>query len=37
MSQVTRVNESCHTYESVMSHVPMSHGTHGTGSRHTHE
>jgi len=28
MSHVTHMNESCHTYEWVMSHVWMSHGTH---------
>ena len=31
------MNESCHTYESVMSHVRMSHVTYINGSCHTHQ
>jgi len=31
------MNESCHTYEWVMSHIWMSHVTHTNASRHTHE
>jgi len=34
---VTRVNESCHTYEWVMSHIWMSHVTHASESCHTYE
>jgi len=31
------VNESCHTYECVMSHIWMTHSKHMNGSCHTHE
>jgi len=34
MSHVTHENESCHTYEWVMSHMLMSHVTHMNESRH---
>jgi len=34
---VTHMNESCHTYEWVMSHIWMSHVTHMNESCHTHE
>jgi len=37
MSHVTHMNESCHTYEWVMSHVWMGHVTHMTESCHTYE
>ena len=40
MSHVTCINESCHTYEwvmSLMSHIWMSHVTHMNESWHTHE
>ena len=37
MSHVTRMNESCHTYEWVMSHVWMSHVTRMNESCHTYE
>jgi len=37
MGHVTRMNESCHTYEWVMSHVWMSHVTHMNESCHTYE
>ena len=36
MSHVTHMNESCHTYEWVMSHIWMSHVTHMTESCLTH-
>ena len=36
-SYVIRMNESCHTYEWVMSHIWMSHVTHMNESRHTYE
>jgi len=35
MSHVTHMNESCHTYEWVMSHIWMSHVTHMNESCHT--
>ena len=35
MSHVTHMNESCHTYERVMSHIWTSHVTHMNESRHT--
>ena len=37
MSHVTHMNESCHTYEWVMSHIWMSHVTHMKESCHTYE
>ena len=37
MSHVTRMNESCHTYEWVMAHVWMSHVTRMNESCHTYE
>jgi len=37
MSHVTHGNESCHTYEWVMSHIWMSHVTHMNESCHTYE
>jgi len=37
MGHVTRMNESCHTYEWVMSHLWMSHVTHMNESCHTYE
>jgi len=37
MSHVTHMNESCHTYEWVMSHVWTSHVTHMNESCHTFE
>jgi len=37
MSHVTHMNESCHTYEWVMSHIRMSHVTHMHESYHTYE
>jgi len=37
MSHVTHMNESCHTYEWVMSHIWMSHVTHMNESCHTYE
>jgi len=36
MSHVTHMNESCHTYEWVMSHIWMSHVTHMNESCHTY-
>jgi len=36
MSHVTHMNESCHTYKSVMSHIWMSHVTHMNESWHTY-
>ena len=36
MSHGTRMNESWHTYESVMAHIRMSHGTHMNESWHAH-
>ena len=37
MSHVSHMNESCHTYEWVMSHIWMSHVTHMNESCHTYE
>jgi len=37
MSHATHMNESCHTYEWVMSHIWMSHVTPMNKSCHTHE
>jgi len=37
MSHVTHMNESCHTYERVMSHIWTSHVTHMNESCHTFE
>jgi len=37
MSHVTHMNESCHTYEWVISHVWMSHVTRMNESSHTYE
>ena len=37
MSHVTHMNESCHTYEWVMSHTWMSHVTHMNETQHTSE
>jgi len=37
MSHVTRMNESCHTYEWVMPHIRMSHVTLMNESCHTYE
>jgi len=37
MRHVTRMNESCHTYEWVMSHIWMSRVTHVNASCHTYE
>jgi len=37
MSHVTHMNESCHTYEWVMSHIWMSHVTHMNESCHIYE
>ena len=41
MSQITHINESCHTYERVMSHIRMGHVTRMNelrhGSCHTYE
>jgi len=37
MSHFTHMNESCHTYEWVMSHIWMSHVTHMNESCHTYE
>ena len=37
MSHVTHINESCHTYEWVMSHIWMSQVTHMNESCHTYE
>jgi len=37
MSHNTHMNESCHTYEWVMSHIWMSHDTHMNESRHIYE
>jgi len=37
MSHVTHMNESCHTYEWVMSRIWMSHVTHMNESWHTYE
>jgi len=36
-SHVTHVNEACHTYGRVMSHLWMGHVTHMNGSCHTYE
>ena len=36
-SHITRMNESCHIYEWVMSHIWMSHVTYMNESHHTHE
>ena len=37
MRHVTQINESCHTYEWVMSHIWLSHVTHMNESCHTYE
>jgi len=37
MRHVTYTNESCHTYEWVMSHIRMRHVTHMNQSCHSHE
>jgi len=37
MSHVAHMNESCHTYEWVMSHIWMSHAAHMNESCHTYE
>ena len=37
MSHVTHINEPCHTYEWVMSHIWMSHVTHMNEPCHTYE
>ena len=37
MSHVTHTNESCRTYDRVISHIWMSHATHMIESRHTYE
>ena len=37
LRHVTHINESCHTYESVMSHISMSHVTHMNESCHTYQ
>ena len=37
MSHVSHVNESCHTYDWVMSHIWMGHVTHMNESCHTYE
>ena len=37
VNHVTHINESCHAYEWVMSHIWMSHVTHMDDSRHSYE